>query len=79
MKKTLITLMVVIIFSFIPRETDYCKGWKQGHCEGWRDVKGVLAVCPVTPICPISEVNKNREIDGFIRGFKAGKKQAQEQ
>ena len=51
---------------------EYCKGWEDGYCEGWRDVKGQNAICPITPICPIPEINKDRYTDGYNRGFKRG-------
>lgn len=57
--------------------SDYCDGWKDGYCEGWKDVKGQYAICPITPICPIPEIGKDRYKDGYNRGFKAGSRAAQ--
>jgi hypothetical protein len=56
--------------------SDYCDGWKDGYCEGWKDVKGAYAICPITPICPIPEMGRDRFKDGYNRGFKAGSKAA---
>ena len=56
--------------------TDFCDGWEDGYCEGWRDVKGQFAVCPITPVCPIPDINRDRYRDGYNRGFKAGSRAA---
>ena len=56
---------------------DYCDGWGDGYCEGWKDVKGPYSICPITPICPIPQIGKDRYIDGYNRGFKAGSRAAQ--
>jgi hypothetical protein len=61
----------------ITHESDYCDGWEDGYCEGWKDVKGQYAICPITPICPIPEIGKERYKDGYNRGFKAGSRAAQ--
>lgn len=62
--------------AFIQNETtsmnEYCDGWADGFCEGWKDVKGPYAICPATPICPTPEIGKDRYKDGYNRGFKAG-------
>lgn len=57
---------------------DYCDGWAEGYCEGWKDVKGKFSICPITPICPIPEIYKDRYKDGYNRGFKAGYNAAKE-
>ena len=51
---------------------DYCDGWEDGYCEGWKDIKGQFAICPITPICPLPEIGRDRYRDGYNRGFKAG-------
>jgi hypothetical protein len=56
---------------------EYCEGWEDGYCEGWKDVKGQFAICPITPICPLPEIGKDRYRDGYNRGFKAGSRAAQ--
>lgn len=57
--------------------SDYCDGWESGHCEGWRDVKGQYAICPITPICPIAKIECGKGYKcGYNRGFKAGMKAA---
>jgi hypothetical protein len=60
-------------------ESDYCQGWADGYCEGWKDVKGSFALCPLTPLCPLPELFKDRYKDGYNRGFKAGSIAAQNQ
>ena len=55
---------------------DYSKGWKDGHCEGWREVKGQHSLCPITPLCPAPELDKGGYKGGYNRGFKRGMKDA---
>lgn len=52
--------------------SDYCNGWSDGYCEGYKDVKGQYAICPVAPTCPIANPGQTRYKDGYNRGFKAG-------
>lgn len=56
--------------------SNYCDGWAEGYCEGYKDVKGDYAICPITPVCPIPEINKSTYRDGYNRGFKAGRRAA---
>ena len=92
-KVTLITAILLgsfTIFSFteidkIAEETQFSvyksefdKGFKDGHCEGFKDVKGQLAICPITPIAPIPKIGQSSDSykDGYITGFKRGMKYA---
>lgn len=59
------------------QEPTFCDGWKDGYCEGWKDVKGEFVICPITPLCPLPEVNRDTYNRGFARGFKQGKIDAQ--
>lgn len=59
-------------------ETEYEKGWIEGHCEGWKDVRGQLVACPVAPVAPVAEVNRNTYKGGYNRGFKKGYSDASE-
>lgn len=53
--------------------SDYEDGWADGFCEGWKDVKGQYAICPVTPICPIPKISCSEGYKcGYNRGFKYG-------
>lgn len=57
--------------------SDYCEGWEDGYCEGWKDVKGQYAICPITPICPLSKLDCSEGYRcGYNRGFKAGMRAA---
>lgn len=56
---------------------DYCAGWEDGYCEGWKDVKGAMSLCPITPLCPLAELGRDKYKDGYNRGFKAGYRAAQ--
>jgi hypothetical protein len=55
-------------------ETEYQKGWKDGHCEGWKDVKGKNAYCPYPPYAPYPQYPKSSDSyrDGYNDGFKRG-------
>jgi len=93
MKRTLVVLVFLIGVSYLVSlsneknsetktesvsGTDYCDGWEDGYCEGWKDVKGQYAICPVTPICPIPEIDCSEGYRcGYNRGFKAGMRAAQ--
>ena len=58
-------------------ETEFQKGFKDGHCEGWKDVKGMYANCPNTPNCPNPLYTCLEGYRcGYNRGFKAGMKAA---
>jgi hypothetical protein len=57
--------------------SDFCNGWEDGYCEGWRDLKGQNTICPITPICPLQELGQNSYRGGYNRGFKEGSRTAQ--
>jgi hypothetical protein len=57
---------------------DYLEGWEEGHCEGWRDVKGAYANCPNAPNAPNPGVGKMNYKGGYNAGFKAGSKAARD-
>ena len=59
-------------------ESDYCSGFEEGYCEGYKDVKGEFAICPITPICPIPAIGKDSYRGGYNKGFKMGMKKAKE-
>jgi hypothetical protein len=54
----------------------YCDGFNEGYCEGWRDVKGQTALCPLTPPCPISPLDCRSYRCGYNFGFKKGRESA---
>ncbi len=85
MKKLILIVAVLATMSFSIQEntcfdnaphstefSDYCDGWEDGYCEGYKDVKGQYAICPITPICPIAKIGTNNYRGGYNRGFKAG-------
>jgi hypothetical protein len=55
-------------------ETEYQEGWADGHCEGWKDVKGKYAYCPYPPYAPFPTYPKSSRsyTDGYNDGFKRG-------
>jgi len=83
MRNLKIAVLLLIGFSLFPPQNiigqsqEYQEGWEEGHCQGWKDVKGRYAVCPVTPICPVPTINcPNGYRCGYNRGFKRGRKDA---
>ena len=56
------------------QKTEYHKGWDDGHCEGWKDVKGKHAYCPYPPYPPYPTYPKSVDSyrDGYNDGFKRG-------
>jgi len=78
-KYILITLISLsILYSFTSPGDNYDRGWKEGYCEGWKDVKGEFAICPIAPIAPIAEIGMDTYKGGYNRGFKKGRKKAKE-
>lgn len=75
--KILVVIIGMILYSFIPREKNYCDGWEKGYVEGWC-YKDQNCIKPITPICPIPDANFNTydygKKDGFIKGQKDRKK-----
>jgi hypothetical protein len=61
------------------RSTAYQEGWADGHCEGWKDVKGKYAYCPYPPYAPYPSYPKSSSsyTDGYNDGFKRGTADAQ--
>jgi len=56
------------------QKTEYHKGWDDGHCEGWKDVKGKQAYCPYPPYPSYPTYPKSTDSyrDGYNDGFKRG-------
>lgn len=59
-------------------QSKFDEGFKDGHCEGWKDVKGEYSICPIAPIPPIPKIGQSSDSykDGYNTGFKAGMKAA---
>lgn len=85
MKTLLLSIILFTGVPFIPEVdnsvtvevTDYCNGWKEGFCDGYKDVKGQFAICPPPPVCPVPKIECNRGYKcGYNRGFKYGRKKA---
>jgi hypothetical protein len=93
MKKLLIVVLLsfgtISLMSFATSDTELIKiemsdksefdqGFEDGHCEGWKDVKGEYSVCPVTPVAPVPKVSQRSDSykDGYNTGFKRGMRDA---
>ncbi len=61
-----------------PKTSNFSKGWDDGYCSGWRDVKGQNTICPISPISPIPPIGCTNDSYkcGYNLGFKAGYKAA---
>jgi hypothetical protein len=55
-------------------QTKYEEGWKDGHCEGWREEKGQNAYCPYAPYAPYPAYPKSSDSyrDGYNDGYRRG-------
>ena len=51
--------------------TEFNKGFEDGWCEGWEDVKGSLSMCPMSPMPKMGQSSDSYR-DGYNTGFKAG-------
>ena len=60
-------------------ESEFAKGFKDGWCEGWKDVKGKYSYCPYAPYPPYPKYPQKSSSyrDGYNTGFKAGRRKAQ--
>jgi hypothetical protein len=87
MKKAILILM--IMFAVLPafnevhkiepprieiQKSKYHEGFEDGHCEGWKDERGVYAHCPHPPYPPHPAWPKSLDSyrDGYNDGFKRG-------
>ena len=54
--------------------TKYEEGWKDGHCEGWKEEKGKNAYCPYAPYAPYQTYPKSSHAyrDGYNDGYRRG-------
>jgi len=55
-------------------ESKYEEGWKDGHCEGWKEIKGQNAYCPYPPYAPYPQYPKSSDSyrDGYNDGYRRG-------
>ena len=60
--------------SSITLGTNYQKGWKDGHCRGWKSVKGKYAYCPYAPYAPYPTypAKSSSYQDGYDAGYARG-------
>ena len=78
----LITFMLAPLYNSatteisIEQSDDYKNGWVDGHCEGWKDVKGRYSYCPHAPYPPYPAYGQNTYRGGYNAGFKAGTRAA---
>ena len=58
--------------------SEFDEGFEEGHCEGWKDVKGEMTICPISPIPPLPKINQSSDSwrDGYNTGFKRGMRDA---
>ena len=72
MKNLFKILIVSILLTSFTINSDFCQGWSNGYCAGWKYVKGQFSVCPVTPVCPLSSAGCNTYSCGYGEGFNRG-------
>jgi hypothetical protein len=91
MKKINLVLIMVILLSTVSISDNYvsanpstsveqfegyCRGFDLGFQYGWRSVKGEMSMPPMSPPCPIPEIGRTSELDGYNRGFVVGRRAA---
>lgn len=81
--KVIMVISIFILLLTLPtyssfNDDSFDKGWKEGYCEGWKDKKGQMSVCPIAPIAPIPDIDCTTYKCGYNKGFKAGKNAAKE-
>ena len=88
MKKIFLTLMLVstsvlLTVNSAPKSSkeitiysDFCEGFEDGFCEGFKNVRGQFAICPIAPICPIPPIDQNTYRGGYNMGFITGRRKA---
>ena len=59
-------------------KSEFNKGFEDGWCQGYKDVKGKNAYCPYAPYPPYPTYSQSSESyrDGYDTGFKAGRRKA---
>tara|TARA_A100001011_G_C13522086_1_gene521093 strand:+ start:137 stop:439 length:303 start_codon:yes stop_codon:yes gene_type:complete len=59
-------------------KSEFDKGFEDGWCEGWKDVKGQYSYCPYAPYPPYPTYSQSADSyrDGYNTGFKAGRRKA---
>lgn len=79
MKALVFTISVFLLcLNPMPVQSDFCSGFTEGFCSGYRNVKGDNAVCPVTPTCPVAEIGKDSYKGGYNTGFIQGLNKAKQ-
>ena len=76
MKKLFFTLCMFMAVASFAQSSEYREGFKDGYCEGWRDVKGQYAYCPYAPYPPYPDYGRNNYRGGYNAGFKKGRRAA---
>jgi len=61
-----------------PTAPDYCDGWEKGYPAGWCWSE-VPCLPPVTPVCPVPQVNRTAYQDGYNDSFVRGREDRDEQ
>ena len=76
----IVTPIFVLMLALLPKFTksgDFCDGWDDGYCEGYKSVEGQQRVCPIAPSCPVPEADGDTYSRGFARGYEKGKEDAE--
>lgn len=71
-------LFLFLFYILLSAGSDFCQGWREGYCRGYRSLAGQRAVCPTTPKCPKRDIDERTYNHGFDKGFKKGYMDAKE-
>jgi hypothetical protein len=79
MKSTFLVLSLAMACAVLAHAGDFSDGWRQGFCEGCKQVKGAYSLAPLPPLPPLPPLGENDYQGGFAAGVLAGAEAAEEQ
>lgn len=72
-------LIIITLFIFSTSTTDFCGGWEVGYTEGFCYDQFSTCIAPLTPLCPLANLDRDTYADGYNRGFVKGLEDYREQ
>ena len=68
----LIAIVVLPLGAGAQRASDFCRGFD----EGWKTIRGELAIPPICPVEPVTPIGSNSYREGLKAGTAAGERAA---
>lgn len=66
----LVALVLLPAIASAQRTGDFCRGFE----EGWKTIRGELAITPICPIEPVTPIGSNSFREGIKAGMEAGRR-----